>query len=589
MTRFLLLLCLLPAWLALPAASTLPDDLNRLTALADSLHQAGRSDSAAVVGERMVRLAEAQGQPSPMVAAYASMGVYLRTLGRLDEALQQYDKALRIATSPKFRTRPSQEDAENVATLYVNLAVLNLDMQHQEAAAKHARLAGEWAARCTDLATRSNLRGAAGTVLTSCGALQEAATLQSKAYADALQAKNAEMAFRAAAYTLLLSDRLGHADQVQAWRSRCQGLKPQVTSTMALLLYYQVETSLCLKHHDAAGALQWFGRILGTEGIDNLPFVKFDCYQNMHMAYAELGQYEQAYATLLKGNALRDSLWQQEKEQSLRDLTVKYETKEAELALARSEARRSEMLMWLFAAAGVLLLVVIAFVLYAARQRRRRLQREMEFAQLRAEVERQRTQQYVEGLENERQRMSRELHDGVCNDLLAIEMGMRQGRDADDTARLIGNCREAVRRISHELLPPEFAYASIDEVLRYHLSKQAEACPEGLLLTYESEAGGAAWTEVPDDVALEVYRITQEAVGNALKHAGATSIAVSMQLHEGALTLRVTDNGQPHAGQSRGVGMRTMRQRASAIGGAVSVTPVAGGGTCVLLQAPLKA
>ena len=185
--------------------------------------------------------------------------------------------------------------------------------------------------------------------------------------------------------------------------------------------------------------------------------------------------------------------------------------------------------------------------------------------------------------------MSRELHDGVCNDLLAIEMGMRQGRDADDTARLIGNCREAVRRISHELLPPEFAYASIDEVLRYHLSKQAEACPEGLLLTYESEAGGAAWTEVPDDVALEVYRITQEAVGNALKHAGATSIAVSMQLHEDALTLRVTDNGQPHAGQSRGVGMRTMRQRASAIGGAVSVTPVAGGGTCVLLQAPLKA
>ncbi len=53
----------------------------------------------------------------------------------------------------------------------------------------------------------------------------------------------------------------------------------------------------------------------------NLPFVKFDCYNNLHMAYADLGDYRNAYKTPLQSNEIRDSLWAQEKADSLRDLT----------------------------------------------------------------------------------------------------------------------------------------------------------------------------------------------------------------------------------------------------------------------------
>ena len=118
-------------------------------------------------------------------------------------------------------------------------------------------------------------------------------------------------------------------------------------------------------------------------------------------------------------------------------------------------------------------------------------QKEIEFAKLRADIGQQLTRQYIDGLENERQRMSRELHDGVCNDLLAIEMNISSGKSVESTLNLIGACREAVRRISHELMPPEFAYANIDEVVRFYVNKQAEANSGKVAINYTSTINDA--------------------------------------------------------------------------------------------------
>lgn len=357
---------------------------------------------------------------------------------------------------------------------------------------------------------------------------------------------------------------------------------------MARLAYYQVECSICLKSKDNKGALRWFDEILHTDGIDQLPFIKFDCYNNMHIAYSDLGDYKNAYTTLLQSNELRDSIWQQEKEESLRELTVKYETKETELALARSESRRASTLMWLFAAIGLILLGVIAFVVYAGRQRRRRMQKELEFAALRADIGRQLTQQYVEGLENERKRMARELHDGVCNDLLAIRMSMKEGNTGANTAELIDSCRESVRRISHELMPPEFAYASLDEVVRFFVRKQAEANAGKIALVYSSSAEGRKWEDVADAVSLEIYRIVQEAVGNAVKHSGCDSIDVSLRMEGDLLSLTVADNGTFRTPQNKGLGLDSIRRRVESIGGTVEISWLQNGGTEVNLKVDLK-
>ena len=580
--RFLLLVISLISGVIPAFSSTKYDRILELRETADSLHSIGRTDSAAIVGEQAVRLAVETANPTQIVGAYAAQGVFMRSLGRLNEALMCYDAALEIITSGKFRENPDQEAIKEIASLYINLAVLNLDTQHKESAEKNAELSGFWISKSNDPELRSTIYGVIGSIFTGCVNLEKALHYQSLAYNDAIVSNNMEAAFRSAAYTMLISDRLENKDQVLAWRMKCESLLPDIDSIMARLLYFQAECSICLRNGDNKGAIIWFNKILESDGIDNLPYIKFDCYNNLHIAFAHLEDYRNAYASLLKSNELRDSIWEQKKVESLRDLTVKYETKETELALAQSEAKRASALMWLFAAIGFLLVSVVVFVIYANRQRRIRMRREIEFANLRADIGAKLTQQYVEGLENERQRMSRELHDGVCNDLLAIQMNISGGYPMASTAQLIEKCRESVRRISHELMPPEFSYATVDEVVRFFIAKLADAHEKHIAITYSSDS--AEWHKVPDATALEVYRIVQEAVGNAIKHSGATRISVKLGLNEGLLSAEISDNGIYKANGRKGLGLDSMLRRARSINGKIELHTAENSGTKVILN-----
>lgn len=558
-------------------------EIARLRATADSLHSIGRTDSAAIIGEKAIWLADKSGNPTQIVGTNAAQGVFLRSLGRIDDALQRYEAALAIITSGKFRENPDQESVEEIASLYINLGVLNLDMQNKDEAGRNAILAGEWVAKSNDPELKGVVYGVVGSVLTGCGDIDRALKYQDLAYRYSMESGSTDAAFRAAAYNMLLSDRSGDKNKTEAWRQKCLELMPEINSTTTKMAYYQAECSICLKNKDNRGAIVWFDKILGLDGIDNLPFVKFDCYNNLHLAYSDLGEYKNAYETLLKSNEIRDTLWAQEKAESLRDLTIKYETKEAQLALAQSEAKRANILMWLFATIAVLLIGAVVFVVYATRQKRRRLQREMEFAKIRADIGRQLTQQYIEGLESERQRMARELHDGVCNDLLAIQMNINAGNSTESTAAMIDNCRQAVRRISHELMPPEFSYATLDEVVRFFTSKQADANRGKIKFNYESSANDTEWTDVADATALEVYRIVQESVANAVKHSGATEITVSLMLSTEKLEAKVLDNGLFQTNIRKGIGLESIRRRANAIGGSASLISNPEGGTEVKL------
>ncbi len=571
MSRFVyaLVIAFVSGYAAL-AAETDIQKIERLSAEADSLHSIGRTDSAAIIGAEAIKVAEAAGYNSAIVSTHASQGVYLRSLGKVDEAMKEYDAALEIVTSGAFRDNPDQEAIESIATLYINLSAVNLDMQQKEDAVRNANMAAEWFSKCDDAATRSVGYGVAGSVLTACGDYDGAIKYQVLAYDDALKADDPEAAFRAAAYTMLIADRQGDKVLAEQWRTKCGELMPQIESMMARLVYYQAECSICLTGNNPRGALVWFNKILSLEGIENLPFVMLDCYNNMHVAYADLDDYQNAYKTLLKGSDLTRELWDKDKSDALQELTVKYETKEKELALARSEASRSLTLMWFFAALGVLLVVGIIFVVYVGRQRQHRLR------------------QYISGLENERRRMSLELHDGVCNDLLAIEMQIHNGIPTEQTADMIDTCRQAVRRISHELMPPEFTYADLDEVLRYFVDKQAEAAGDKIEMTYSSCAEGSDWKTVPDATALEVYRIVQEAVGNAVKHSGAKRIDVSATLTGKDLTASVCDDGTYKFSDKRGLGLESMRRRAQSVGGNLEVRVVKDSGTEVLLTVKIQ-
>ena len=213
----------------------------------------------------------------------------------------------------------------------------------------------------------------------------------------------------------------------------------------------------------------------------------------------------------------------------------------------------------LFAA---LLVIFVSYILWQNCTRKKKAQ----------EAKRQADKRYLEGQESERTRLAKELHDGVSNQLLAVEMKLNTDGLTPQTMQLLNESREQVRRVSHELLPPEFEHNTLNQVMADYAEQL-----NGLIqceVSYTSTPADTDWTVIPPKIALNIYRIAQEAASNAMKHAGATTISIGLHIEgDNNIVLTVNDNGKKTSDQddTKGIGYRTMTQRAISIGGKLDI------------------
>ena len=91
------------------------------------------------------------------------------------------------------------------------------------------------------------------------------------------------------------------------------------------------------------------------------------------------------------------------------------------------------------------------------------------------------------------------------------------------------------------------------------------------------------------DTELVIYRVAQEALTNAARHANADTVELSLGRQGSSVLLRVADNGRGMRGHTEGSGIRGMRERAVLVGGTVTIGPRLDGGTELRLQVPLQA
>lgn len=217
--------------------------------------------------------------------------------------------------------------------------------------------------------------------------------------------------------------------------------------------------------------------------------------------------------------------------------------------------------------AGIVLILILVLItcisLFVAWHYYRRKQREATRKLM--------DERYIEGQENERTRLAKELHDSVANQLLAVEMKLSTDGLTPQAMELLNESREQVRHVSHELLPPEFTHHTIDEILTQYAAQidGVRKCT----VTYTSTPDNADWSFIPKQEAMEIYRIVQEAVSNALKHSEASMVSIGLHLDEKRnLMMIVSDNGIGQDSKDEttdGIGIRTIRQRAEAIGGRI--------------------
>jgi signal transduction histidine kinase len=197
----------------------------------------------------------------------------------------------------------------------------------------------------------------------------------------------------------------------------------------------------------------------------------------------------------------------------------------------------------------------------------------------------------------ERQRMARELHDSVSQALYAIvlDISTAQQSGTEDEARLqaiLANARAAAEMGLAEMRSAIFALRPETlekEGLVSALEKGVAVVRARYALPVEASLGQEP--DIPLETKEVVYRVALEAVQNSAKHAGAKSLTIALNTRPGELALEVVDDGKgfdPHATFPGHLGLRSMQERVTSVGGAFDIRS-GPQGTAVCVRIPLEA
>ncbi len=194
--------------------------------------------------------------------------------------------------------------------------------------------------------------------------------------------------------------------------------------------------------------------------------------------------------------------------------------------------------------------------------------------------------------ELERKRIARELHDETGQALTAILLGLKPLEDIDKTAagalrELVRDALASVRRLSIDLRPSVLDDFGLVAALERFSSDLQERGDQTITLT----AHGLD-ARLPEPVETTLYRVTQEAVANAIRHGNARSIQIKLSRTSSKIRLTITDDGQgfdPERVAADRVGLLGMRERITLVNGTLDVDSQPGRGTTITAEAPAEA
>ena len=211
------------------------------------------------------------------------------------------------------------------------------------------------------------------------------------------------------------------------------------------------------------------------------------------------------------------------------------------------------------------------------------------------------SRQILSAQEEERKRISRELHDVIAQTLTGINLRLAslkkeasvntQGLDEniERTQRLVEQSVDIVHRFARELRPAVLDDLGLVPALRSHLKQFGVRT--GIRTRFFS---GAPLDELDTTQRTALYRVAQEALTNTERHARARGVSVTLRKHGNQLCLKVTDDGKSFvvrrvmlARGGRGLGLLGMRERVEMVGGKLEIQSRAGSGTTVSACIPM--
>lgn len=283
-----------------------------------------------------------------------------------------------------------------------------------------------------------------------------------------------------------------------------------------------------------------------------------------------------------------------EMDKQMAELEIKYETAEKEVQIAK--ANQEKNFMWfIFGLLGVLSGIIIWSL-------RNRLKIKGKLAVQSEELQRQRIQQLesekqltaynsmLEGQEQERARIAKELHDGLGGLLATIKAYFTTFASEKNpplyqkTNQLLDAACKEVRTISHNMMPHSLMLSGLESGIE-DLATSLKA--ENIKCDFETIGWNDALCSPTQQVM--VYRIIQELVQNIRKHAAAKQVLIQLMRHQKELTLIVEDDGKGFIPKQKsdGIGLKNIQSRIQFLKGMIDIDTVEGEGTTTTIRIPI--
>jgi len=240
-------------------------------------------------------------------------------------------------------------------------------------------------------------------------------------------------------------------------------------------------------------------------------------------------------------------------------------------------------------------LLIAALLIQAARRRRAERQLQASQTELRASYERIRdlAGRLLRAQEDERARISRELHDDISQQIavLGIDLAMLEATPPRGSERLVTEAYERtqvvarrVRDLSHRLHPSNLPLIGLSRALEQLARDFAQA---GLTITFTR---GETPEDLPIDLTLCLFRVAQEALQNIVRHSGARTATMHLEVVRGELWMTIADEGSGFELRSagRGLGLISMEERVDQVGGTLHIRSTPGAGTRLSARVPIR-
>lgn len=314
------------------------------------------------------------------------------------------------------------------------------------------------------------------------------------------------------------------------------------------------------------------------------------------------------YALALEAHEAEKNLQTRSFHNRLSGFEAELKTKEKDLQIVHLKNIQAEQKnayqTKIYTAVGVLTATVLLIIILVISMRKRRIafrfkqmelekqikEKEMQSQLLVSEMNKKMTDQYLNGLEDSNNRISRELHDGICNELLSMQMSVNQTSTEALTGQ-IQSIRESLRTLSHQLSTPVFDHISLHQILSIYMDRLKHQ--ENLKIHAYIEED-ISKLKISSDKVLNIYRIIQECISNILKHAHAQNAYVTVSIVQENIDIIIEDDGKgfPSNGtysSHEGLGLRSVKERTSKLQGHYEIESTEGKGTFIQIWFPFGA